>query len=1086
MKHTIKACGCCEGIETSTPRQTVNRPGLTALSYRIGTHATFLGTMQARLSSSDYPRLAGLTTREAGDPALALMDAWAAVADVLTFYNERIINEGYLRTATERRSILELARLVGYKLRPGVAAGVYLAYTMDDNSKDEIIIPKGSRSQSVPGPGESSQSFETVEDLKARAQWNNLKPRMTQPQTERSIRTGDGTNARIYLKGINTYLKPNDPLLIDFTGDDYPVFERVEEVKPDFAANRTLVILQSQAKQSTGMEWSRSFATGRIEKNDLGLIEKLTQAPSVQPANSLRLERNLRAQFIGISTENDIWNRTAHDERGLRATLTSGEASNAALRAFSPVLRDTLATAGANAQVTRENPIKVYGLRVKTAPFGHNAPPRPERLNNVTKIIEYGEWQIHNPLNTPAPIAKFTQDRSAGDAPLTVRFSDRSTGTISAYSWDFGDGGASTAQNPSHTFKSGGTYTVSLVVTGPQGSSRAQTTIAVSSGGPVIEMANIVIEPNQEIGKTAFLPDFHQERTLFIEGEHELSADSWVVIEKASAPQPIIVKVSPEAIVHRSLAAYGISGKTTQINLPEISPWIADPAQEPFSTVRSTKIYIQSEELELAEEPIEENVCGGTGQLIELDGVYEGLEAGRWVIVSGEREVGGTAGVRFSELAMLASVSQDTRNINAEEIEGNKLHTFIKFAEELKYCFKRHTVTIYGNVVKASHGETRREVLGSGDQTKPLQSFTLKQPPLTYVASSNPSGADSTLKVYVNDIQWHETDDLTGLARTERKFITKTDDGGRTTVIFGNGREGASPSTGIENIRAMYRNGIGKQGNVNAGQISLLTSRPLGVKEVTNPLRASGGADRENRDQARKNTPLALKALDRLVSVQDYEDFARIYAGIGKARATELSDGQRQIVHVTVAGADDMPIDKNSDLYRNLRRALLDNGDPYQAIQLEVRELMLIVIEARIHILPDYLWEPVVTQVRTALLEAFSFERRELGQDVLLSEVMSAIQAVPGVAYVDVNFFRGIPEKILDERHPGQRRLLTPGEIAELLSQPLTDNNDEVIEEPLSRISVNLAGREDGTVRPAQLAFLSPEVPATLILNQIL
>jgi predicted phage baseplate assembly protein len=261
-----------------------------------------------------------------------------------------------------------------------------------------------------------------------------------------------------------------------------------------------------------------------------------------------------------------------------------------------------------------------------------------------------------------------------------------------------------------------------------------------------------------------------------------------------------------------------------------------------------------------------------------------------------------------------------------------------------------------------------------------------------------------------------------------------------------------------------------------------LATRPLGVKEVINPLRATGGADRESRDQARKNAPLAVKALDRLVSVQDYEDFARTYAGVGKAHAVELSDGRRQLVHVTIAGADDIPIDKNSDLYRNLRQALLDFGDPYQSLQLEIRELMLIVISARIRILPEYQWEPVVTQVRTALLDAFSFERRELGQDVILSEVINVMQAVRGVAYVDVDLLRGIPEQIADA---GQRRLLTPEEITNSVSQPFRDERDNILKEPLSRITVNLSGRENDTVRPAQLAFLTPEVSATLILNQI-
>ncbi|MEI6514212.1 MAG: baseplate J/gp47 family protein, partial [bacterium] len=268
---------------------------------------------------------------------------------------------------------------------------------------------------------------------------------------------------------------------------------------------------------------------------------------------------------------------------------------------------------------------------------------------------------------------------------------------------------------------------------------------------------------------------------------------------------------------------------------------------------------------------------------------------------------------------------------------------------------------------------------------------------------------------------------------------------------------------------------------------------PLGVKEVINPLRASGGADKESRDQVRKNARLAIKALDRLVSVQDYEDFARTYAGVGKARAVEISDGRRQLVHVTIAGADDIPIDKNSDLYRNLRQTLLDFGDPYQTLQLEIRELMLIIIEARLRILPDYQWEPVVTQVRTALLDFFSFERRELGQDVLLSEMLSVMQGVRGVAYVDVDAFGGIPEKAVkevEETIGGQkvkvrkRLLLTPQEIAEETNKLVVKSIKT--QRPETRIQVNLADFEEKVLRPAQLAFLTPEVPATLILNQII
>ena len=67
-------------------------------------------------------------------------------------------------------------------------------------------------------------------------------------------------------------------------------------------------------------------------------------------------------------------------------------------------------------------------------------------------------------------VAGFSGSPRSGNAPLNVSFTDQSIGVITSYSWDFGDGGTSSAQNPSHTYTAQGTYTVSLTVTGPSGS----------------------------------------------------------------------------------------------------------------------------------------------------------------------------------------------------------------------------------------------------------------------------------------------------------------------------------------------------------------------------------------------------------------------------------------------------------------------------------------------------------------------------------------------------------------------------------------------------------------------------------------
>ncbi len=68
-----------------------------------------------------------------------------------------------------------------------------------------------------------------------------------------------------------------------------------------------------------------------------------------------------------------------------------------------------------------------------------------------------------------APVAAFNSAPNSGTAPLLVSFTDTSTGTITARSWDFGDGATSTLQNPTHSYAAG-TYTVSLTVSGPDGS----------------------------------------------------------------------------------------------------------------------------------------------------------------------------------------------------------------------------------------------------------------------------------------------------------------------------------------------------------------------------------------------------------------------------------------------------------------------------------------------------------------------------------------------------------------------------------------------------------------------------------------
>ncbi len=85
----------------------------------------------------------------------------------------------------------------------------------------------------------------------------------------------------------------------------------------------------------------------------------------------------------------------------------------------------------------------------------------------------------------PAPIAEFSGTPITGAAPLAANFTDLSTGMVTSWAWDFGDGGSSTSQNPMHTYAAAGTYTVSLTVTGPGGSDSETKTDYVVVAEPV-------------------------------------------------------------------------------------------------------------------------------------------------------------------------------------------------------------------------------------------------------------------------------------------------------------------------------------------------------------------------------------------------------------------------------------------------------------------------------------------------------------------------------------------------------------------------------------------------------------------------
>ncbi|AKB35468.1 hypothetical protein MSSAC_0878 [Methanosarcina siciliae C2J] len=93
--------------------------------------------------------------------------------------------------------------------------------------------------------------------------------------------------------------------------------------------------------------------------------------------------------------------------------------------------------------------------------------------SNGTAVL----WTITAPTS---PVANFSTSPASGYAPLTVKFTDQSTGSPTSWNWDFGDGTNATDQNPTHTYSTAGNYTVTFTASNAAGNSTVTGIVSVT------------------------------------------------------------------------------------------------------------------------------------------------------------------------------------------------------------------------------------------------------------------------------------------------------------------------------------------------------------------------------------------------------------------------------------------------------------------------------------------------------------------------------------------------------------------------------------------------------------------------------
>jgi hypothetical protein len=863
-------CGCCTGTSVQTPQVELNRPGLPAVAYRVGTWAKFKDSMLARLSSSDYPALTALKTRDNDDFTIAFLDATSVVLDVLTFYQERLVNESYLRTAGQLRSLIELSRLIGYQPAPGVSAACCVAFSLKtapgqtpDPTTPAITIPKGTQMQSVPAQGKKPQTFETSADIPAKPDWNALP---VQTGVQWIPQMGETS---VYLQGTSTQLQPGDLILV--VGNE----RKKQYLSENWDLREVTAVVADGLNNVTYVEWSGGLG-----------------APNVQPAQDhpLFFAMRQRASLFGYNALNPLM-LTTDTRTALKDFLDSDR---------------------------------------KEWVFKAQASGAIIDLDAIYNKITSGSW-----------IALIRPDAQISRSPA---------GFINLY------------QVNSVTALSHSSYGVSNKIT------RAAVDTADNLNGYYADTRH-----------TAALVQ----------------------------SEPLVVPLQP--------LQYPLYGSA--VDLQDLRPDLSEATVIAISGKRQ-KVAVKTTGLIFSPDEDPTAVPLDLGDILTITDAAPLLTVppSAWKSGSGtltlsvEDATGrpGTVQADLKDLGLAASgkkdpeVSECALVLEIDSTSGSTAHTLIKLKSALTNCYERKTTSVNANVVMASHGQSVSEVMGSGSASTPNQRCTLKQSPLTYVQAATPTGRQSTLEGQVSGVKWKEVPTLYQQKPSASVFSTKNQWNATTDVLFGDGVEGAPLPTGQNNLQANYRIGSGTDGNVDAGTLTTLMDRPLGVSGVTNPQSATGGQDPQSIDDIRTKAPQTVLTLGRAVSIADYQSYASTFASISKAYAIWIPSGPGRGVYLTVAGVDGEALSDSNPTLGYLISSLHDFGNPLIPVTAKSFLETLFGLSADVKYDPAYDQQTVQAQVQGALTNAYCFAARDFGQGVSVDEVASVIQAVPGVIAVNV------------------------------------------------------------------------------------
>jgi hypothetical protein len=308
----------------------------------------------------------------------------------------------------------------------------------------------------------------------------------------------------------------------------------------------------------------------------------------------------------------------------------------------------------------------------------------------------------------------------------------------------------------------------------------------------------------------------------------------------------------------------------------------------------------------------------------------------------------------------------------------------------LVHVYDASTVQLSLNVAAAAQGQPVALPLGSGNPKVAHQAFAIPTPIAAIPDTpGNPTAAPkSSLRILVDGQQWSEVHDLLGAGPDSPVCVVRYNPNGTALVTFGDGLHGSRLPAGRDNVVAVYLQGGGAGGQAGRGAVTQALDRPQLVKAVHNP---SAALIPPVASPAQTRVA-GVRALDQLVSVDDYETAAAAVAGVASATAELVGSAGGRAVVVTICAAPKAP----EDLADTVQETLGDTSA--SGVPVWVAIAKLVPVDAAIEAVPAT--EPASQADFGKQLHAAvaGLAAAAPGQPLLAMEVLNAVTRIPNVA----------------------------------------------------------------------------------------